>query len=142
MKMEVTLQDVPKELEMEFNPTRQGLMLDEDGRGLGFSSYTASDGTDLTAVYWYFYNAPEAQEYFEKQLTKAAAVIERKKKLNAVGTVVGERALILKRVVPQKTLPAVLWTDGLTFHEILSSSLKCILQLEKGYKYTVPDSIR
>jgi hypothetical protein len=140
--IEVTLQDVPKELEMEFTVDAMGEGFDEDGVHLGFSGYTASDDTKLTAVYSYFLNATEAQEYFEKQLAKAAEVIERKKKLNSAGKVVGERAQILKRLGPEKTLPAILWTDGLTFHEIYSSSLKCILQLEKGYKYTVPDSIR
>lgn len=127
---------------MEFTPTMMGEELDEDGQHLGFSRYMASDGTKLTAVYNYFFNAQGAQQYFEKQLTKATAVIERKEKLNAAGKIVGERALILTRVDPQDALPAVLWTDGLTFHEIYSSSLKYILQLEKGYKYTVPDSIR
>jgi hypothetical protein len=140
--IEVTLQDVPKELEMEFTVDAMGEGFDEDGVHLGFSGYTASDGTKLTAVYNYFFNALEAHEYFEKQITKAVAVIERKKKLDTTGNIVGERALILTRVDPQNTLPTVLWTDGLTFHEIYSSSLKCTLQLEKGYKYTVPDHIR
>jgi len=141
-EIEVQLQDIPKELELEFRPTMMGEMLDQDGQHLGFSNYTASDGTNLTAVYEYFFNAPEAHAYFEKELAKAAGVIERKSKLNSAGAVVGERALVLKRLGLARPLPAVLWTDGLTFHEIYSSSLKSILQLEKGYRYTVPDHIR
>jgi hypothetical protein len=124
---------------MKFTVTMMGEELDEDGVHLGFSSYTASDGTKLTASYEYFPIAEGAQKYFEKQLAKAAEVIEKKKKLNPAGKVVGERAQILRRVDPQKTVPAVLWTDGRTFHEIYSWSLKSILLLEKGYKYSVPD---
>lgn len=142
MEIEVTQQDVPKELEIEFKPTMMGELLDEDGQHLGFSRYTASDGTQLTALYNWFFGAQGAQEYFDKQLAKAAEVIDRQKKQNSAGKVVGERAQILKRLGPDKTLPAVLWTDGLTFHEIYSLSLSSILQLEKGYRYTVPDHIR
>jgi len=139
VEMEVTLQDVPTELEMQFTVTMTGEGFDEDGGHLGFSQYTASDGTDLTALYTWFSSSEGAQQYFEKQLAKAAEVIERKKKLNSAGKVVGERAQILRRVDPKKAVPAVLWTDGKTFHEIYSSSLKSILQLEKVYKYSVPD---
>jgi hypothetical protein len=138
--IEVTLQDAPRELELEFIVDAMGEGFDEDGGvHLGFSGYTASDGTKLMASYTWFFNAPEAQEYFEKQLAKAAGVIDRKKKLNSAGKVVGERAQILRRIDPQKTMPAVVWTDGRTFHEIYSSSLNSILQLEKVYRYSVPD---
>jgi hypothetical protein len=139
LAIEVTLADVPKQLEMEFTVDAMGEGYDEDGVHLGFSGYTASDGTKLTASYNWFFGKEGAQEYFEKQLAKAAEVIERTKKLNGAGKVVGERAQILRRVDPQKTVPAVLWTDGKTFHEIYSSSLNSILQLEKVYKYSAPD---
>lgn len=132
-------QVAPKQLEMEFTVDAMGEGYDEDGVHLGFSGYTASDGTKLTASYNWFFGAEGAQEYFEKQLAKAAEVIERTKKLNGAGKVVGERAQVLTRVDPQKTVPAVLWTDGKTFHEIYSSSLNSILQLEKVYKYSTPD---
>jgi hypothetical protein len=137
--MQVTLQDAPRELEVEFTATMMGELLDEDGQHLGFSHYTASDGTDLAALYTGFFSAEGAPEYFEKQLAKAAEVIERKNKLNSEGKVVGERAQILRRMDSRKTVPAVLWTDGKSFHEIYSSSLKSILQLEKVYKYSVFD---
>jgi hypothetical protein len=39
------------------------------------------------------------------------------------------------RLDGQQTSPAVLWTDGVKFHEILSAPLKNILQLEKVYRY-------
>jgi hypothetical protein len=133
-------QDAPKKMKFELGIVGEGR--DEDGVHLGFSNYKASDGIGLIALYTYFSSAEEAQNYFQKQLAEAAKVIERKKKLNSVGKVVGERAQILKRVGPQKTSPAVLWTDGITFHEIYSSSLEDILELEKVYKYTVHDSVR
>jgi hypothetical protein len=137
--IEVTLPDVPKQLEMAFTVDAMGEGFDEDGVHLGFSGYTASDGTKLTASYTWFFGDEGAPKYFERQLAKAAKVIERKKKLNSAGKVVGERAQILRRVDPQTTVPAVLWWDGKTFHEIYSSSLNSILQLEKVYKYSVPD---
>ena len=52
----------------------------------------------------------EIQDYFEKQLIKAVKVIELKNKLNTSAKVVGERAQILMRLDPQKTLPTVLRT--------------------------------
>jgi hypothetical protein len=47
--------------------------------------------------------------------------------------VVGERAEILLRLSAEKAVPAVLWTDGVKFHEMYSSSRDCVLELEKVY---------
>lgn len=112
-----------------------GEMMDEDGVHLGFTHYKASDGTSLKVLYAGFDNPAKAQDYFEKQLAKAVKVSERKSKLNTSEKVVGERAQILIRLDPKRTWPAVLWTDGATFHEIYSSSLNSVLELEKVYKY-------
>jgi hypothetical protein len=82
-----------------------------------------------------FESLEKARSYCEKQLAKSAKIIERGSKRNEGGKVVGERAQILLRRDAGKTIPAVLWTDGVKYHEIYSSSLKDILELEKVYKY-------
>jgi hypothetical protein len=61
--------------------------------------------------------------------------IERKKKLNSARKVVGERVEILWRLSPEEAMPAVLWNDGVKFHEIRSWSRDSILELEKVYRY-------
>jgi hypothetical protein len=119
----------------EFAVGDMGELRDEDGVHLGFTHFKASDGVGLMVLYEDFDNTAKAEEYFEKRLAKAAKVIERGNKVNGVGKVVGARAQILLRLDPPKTIPAVLWTDGLKFHEIYSSSLKDILELEKVYRY-------
>ena len=119
----------------EFAPGDMGELRDEDEVHLGFTHFKASDGTDLMVLYEDFDSTAKAEEYFEKQLAKAVKVMERGNKVNGVGKVVGVRAQILLRLDPPKTIPAVLWTDGLKFHEIYSSSLKNALELEKVYKY-------
>jgi hypothetical protein len=121
--------------ETTFENIGMGEMEDENGVHLGFTDFKASDGIGLIVLYESFGSPERALNYFEKQLAKAAKVIERKNKLSPERKIIGERAEILLRLNPQKAIPAVLWTDGEKFHEIYSSSLKEILQLEKVYKY-------
>jgi hypothetical protein len=118
-----------------FKNTMMGEMLDEDGVHLGFTNFTASDGNTLTVLYENFGSPAIAQAFLEKQIAKAVKVIERKKKLNPAGTVVGERAEILLKLSVEKPIPAVLWTDGVKFHEIYSSSRDSVLELERVYRY-------
>jgi hypothetical protein len=126
-------QGAPKKL--EFDATSMGEMRDKDGVHLGFTNFKASDGSSLRVLYEGFGSPAKAKDYFERKLVKAVKVIERTNKLNAAGKVVGERAEILISLAPQRTTPAVMWTDGETFHEICSSSRESILELEKVYKY-------
>jgi hypothetical protein len=107
--------------------------LDDDGVHLGFTNFDASDGSGLRLLYEDFDSPASAQAFFEKQLAKAEKIVERKKKLNAAGGVVGERAEILMRRPPEKSLPAVLWTNGVAFREIYSTSRHSLLELEKVY---------
>ena len=118
-----------------FEPGIMGELLDEDGTHLGITNFKSPDGPGVAVLYATLDTPAKAHEYFEKQLAKAAKVTDRKNKLNAAKEVVGERAQILLRLDPQTTYPAVLWTDGRTYHEIYSSSLKNILALEKAYRY-------
>jgi hypothetical protein len=110
----------------EFYRTSMGELRDEDGVHLGFTHFKASDGSNLTVLYEDFVSSAQAKDYFEKQLAKAAKIIERKNKLDTEGKVVGERSEIPLRISPEKTIPAVLWTDGVKFHEIYSSSRESI----------------
>jgi len=116
-----------------FENTSMGEMQDEDGVHLGFTNLKASDGNALRVLYEDFGSPASAQAFLEKQIAKAVKEVERKKKLNRAGTVVGERAEILLRLSSEKTVPAVLWTDGVKFHEIYSSSRGCVLELERVY---------
>jgi hypothetical protein len=126
-------QSAPKKI--VFKNTMMGEMRDEDGVHLGFTNFTASDGNKLTVLYEDFGSPVTAQAFLEKQIGKAVKVIERKKKLNPAGTVVGERAEILLKVSAERAIPAVLWTDGIKFHEIYSSSRDNVLELERVYRY-------
>ena len=126
-------QNPKAEKKTEFTNSSMGELEDADGVHLGFTHFKASDGVRLTVLYEDFDHAAKAEEYFQKQLANAAKVIERGNKVNDAGKVVGVRAQILLRLDPPKTMPAVLWTDGQTFREIRSSSLKDILELEKVF---------
>jgi hypothetical protein len=118
-----------------FEPGIMGELLDEDGTHLGITNFKSPDGPGAAVLYATLDTPAKAHEYFEKQLAKAAKVIDRQNKLYAAKKVVGERAQILLRLDRRTTYPAVLWTNGRTYHEIYSSSLKNILALEKVYRY-------
>src|SRR6202000_2085307 len=113
------IQSAPKKI--SFENTLMGEMRDEDGVHLGFTNFKASDGSTLTVLYEDFGSAATAQAFLEKQIAKAAKVINRKNKLRPDGTVIGERAEILLRLSSERAIPAVLWTDGVKFHEIYSA---------------------
>jgi hypothetical protein len=120
---------------INFENTLMGEMLDEDGVRLGFTNFKASDGNAVIVLYQDFGSPATAQAFLEKQLAKAAKVIDRKNKLSPDGAVVGERAEILLRLSPERSIPAVLWTDGVKFHEIYSTSRDSALELELVYRY-------
>jgi hypothetical protein len=121
--------------QITFKNIAMGELSDEDGVHLGFTKFSASDGPGLIMQYEDFESREKALSYFEKQLAKSVKIIERGSKRNEGGKIVGERARLLLRFDAGKTIPAVLWTDGVKYHEIYSSSLKNILELEKVYKY-------
>jgi len=118
-----------------FENKLMGEVRDEDGVILGFTNFKSSDGDALTVLYQDFGSLATAQAFLEKQLAKAAKVVDRKNKLSPDGAVVGERAEILLRLSPERSIPAVLWTDGVKFHEIYSTSRDSVLELELVYRY-------
>ena len=118
---------------MEFKNKGMG-ELTEDGVDLSFTVFEASDGVRLTAIHREFDSPLRAREQFDKEVAKARKIIERGKKTDSAGKVVGERAQIIARSSGRgKTVPAVLWTDGPHFYEIVSNSVQDILELEKRY---------
>lgn len=118
---------------IEFQNIVMGELLDENKVHLGFTNFKGSDGSALTVLYDDFSDFAGAQEYFDKQILKAAKVIKREKKLNSKGKIIGDKAEILLRVPDGKTIPAILRIDGPRFHEFYSSSRESLLQLEKQY---------
>jgi hypothetical protein len=118
-----------------FQNIAPGEIEDEDHVHLGATLFKASDGNTLQVLYEDFGNSARARDYLEKRLAKAVKVVERKKKLSAAGRVVGERAEILLRLPSQEAVPAILWIDGVKFHEIFSASRDSILELEKVFRY-------
>lgn len=126
----------PKGKKAGFKVVSMGEMETESGLRLGFTNFKASDGVGL----WVFYLAKDDQahavEAFNQELARAVKVVGRSEKKNVDGIVVGERAEILapstKSASPSH---AVIWTDGPTFHEIGSSSLQYVLELEKEYQH-------
>ena len=88
----------------------------------------------MTIIYNNFGATDRASAFFENELARAAKLIKRGEKVDREGKIVGERAEILLPK-PNEQVTAVLWTDGRKFHEIQSTSLKDILELEKIYKY-------
>lgn len=111
-----------------------GELVDKDGTHLGFTDYKASDGITLQALYNDFGTPSEAEIELEKEIKAAAKVVEIGVKKNKEGTSVGRRAQIILRA-PRVKWSAVLWTDGRSFHEIESRSLRDILELERIYRY-------
>lgn len=106
---------------------------DEDGVHLGFTNFTGSDGSKLTVLYEGFGTPEAAKNHLEKQIAKAVKLVEREKKVDPTGKVVGERAEILFRLDDGTEIPAILRTDGPQFHEFYSSSRESLLQLERRY---------
>jgi hypothetical protein len=107
----------------------------EDGVHMGKTEFGASDGMLLHMTFGQFSDPEHATAKFEKVLGKAVKIVERGKKLDQSGKVVGERAqVVIAGSKPNETMSAVLWTDGRMFREVESKSLPDILELEKEYK--------
>jgi hypothetical protein len=121
---------------IKFEQGNMGTIRTADGIDLGFTNFKASDGVNLRVLYWDFDNEGHAAQALEKQITRAAKIIKREPKRDSIGKVVGERALVvLPQVNHHEALSAVFWTDGVSYYEIRSLSLKDILELERVYKY-------
>jgi hypothetical protein len=129
---------------VEYTVVNSGEIETSYGVPLGFTNFKSSDGVGLTVFYLVRNDAVRAVQAFNEDLARAATAIERSAKKDSNGNVLGERAqILLPSTIPippfpavaGPQLPAVVWTDGQTFHEITSSSLQKVLELEKVYRY-------
>jgi hypothetical protein len=122
--------------DVTFTPGGMGEISFDNGIRLGFTDYTASDGAWLRVLYLTEHGEAQAVTAFHQRLAHAAKVISRSEKKDAKGRVVGERAEVLAPAAPPNPpFHAVIWTDGPTFHEIESSSLRHALQFERLYRH-------
>ena len=116
-----------------FKDAGRGEFEPKDGVTLSFRGFIASDGVGLTAIYGSFASESLAKAQFEKEVTRAAKILRRDKKKDKLGTVVGERVEIMTLAEDGRTTPAILWTFGSKYHEIISASMRDNLVLEKTF---------
>jgi hypothetical protein len=102
----------------------------------GYTTFTAPDGVKVTVFYLRRDDHDLAVAAFKQELSLSSKIATRAKKVNKAGRVVGDRAQItVPGAKPGISLEAVVWTDGSSFHEIVSSSLVDVLELERLYGY-------
>jgi hypothetical protein len=117
----------------KFKVERVGELKDQDGTHLAFTTYKAEDGTLVTLIHGEFATAVEAQEFFEKEVTKAVRVIEKGNKTGQQKKIVGKRAEAdFDSGRSTGPLHAVLWTAGPDFFKLQSISLIDVTEFEKS----------
>lgn len=108
----------------------------EDGKTrLGLTTYKTEDGTVVQTVFGDFGSPSKAVQELERQVNAAAELINRNVERNKAGHTVGQRAeIVFPTTKPGRTVFAVVWTDGDTYHLIMSSCRFAALVLEKRLK--------
>jgi hypothetical protein len=110
--------------------------LDDNGIPMGFSDFVAPDGIRVHVRYLRTNDAVRANQAFERELSRAAKIEVRREKKNTKGEVVLQRVQLLMPGLRDPTpRHEVAWTDGSTFHLMVSSSLEHVLILENLYRY-------
>ncbi len=119
-----------------FSALFSGITRTGSGVRVGFTDYRACDGELVKVLYWDFTTSQQASRAFSGELARAAEILNRGSKTNQKGDIVGERAEV---VFPPREAGglrrAIVWTDGLKFHEMKSRCLCDALELEKTYRY-------
>jgi|SRR5215469_9375274 len=127
-------QSVEATKKLRFTNKGMGEVGGADGVRLPFTFFEASDGIKLTAISGDFDLPERAKQHLDAEVRNAKKVIETGAKKNAAGKRVGARArLLVSSDDSGETSMALVWTQGRYFHEILSTSWKDILELEKRY---------
>jgi len=117
----------------KFRIDQVGELKAEDGTHLAFRSYKSADGTLVTVIHTEFKSPVAAQEFFERQIVKAARVHAKGVKTNRQGAVVGKRAeMELDSGRPNVPFHAILWTNGTDFFRVQSMSAKDTAEFEKS----------
>jgi hypothetical protein len=119
-----------------FKVKNMGELMTDYGIPMGFSNFTAPDGIGILVLYLRQDDRSQALRAFEHELDRATKIIKRGEKKDRNGKVVGARVeLLMPSALSTQSDYAVIWTDGPTFHEIVSNSLQDTLELEKVYRY-------
>lgn len=104
------------------------------GNSLPFTSFEASNGIALIAITGEFESSDRATKQLDTEIERARKVLQRGRKTEKSGKAIGKRArIILPSTAPDDPTLAIVWTDGRYFHEIVSTSWKEMLELEKKY---------
>jgi hypothetical protein len=128
-------QSLKKERMRRFSNVETGEVITEEGVRLAITTYKVSDGGFVTVTFGDLPDSQQAKNLFDKTLVRSAKIIDRRAKMNGSGKVVGERALIyFPGSGPKDKTPAVLWTNGVEFCEIVGTSLRDVSAMEKAFK--------
>ena len=94
--------------------------------------YAASDGARLTVISGVFNSPSDADDHFEKEIAQSLKVLIREDKKDKNGHVVGHRAeAVIPTYISAGSSPAVIWTSGSSYYEIVSPSMADNQELEK-----------
>lgn len=113
--------------------TIMGEAYDEDGIHFGITTWKTPDGTTWTVTHNEFPSPAAAQEYLDKEVTKALKIVKRGNVKDSSGQIVGKRAEVIVNAQEKednRETPAVLRTKGAHFYIILSDSFRHISQFE------------
>ena len=119
--------------ELDFTTVVTGEFL-EDGVRFSLTTYQVSNGFRIEVIHGVFENPSKAREYFSKTMSDAHVLrlVSRRDKKNKSGAVVGSRAQIVSDASENmKEIPAVLWTDGSHYYELLCGSVSTIEEMER-----------
>ncbi len=125
--------DANRRSALTFKEIGLGEPVSKDGaKMMMIRGYQASDGVRLSVVSGEFESSSEANDYFEKEIGKALKVLKRGDKTDSSERVEGRRAEVeLTTYTPTGSAPAVVWTAGSLFYEIVSPSMADNIKLEK-----------
>jgi hypothetical protein len=123
--------------DLDFKETMVGEQGAPNGTHLSFHTWRATDGITVTSSMQEFRSIAQAKKAFAHRLKEAVKVTDRKPRLGQGGRETGERALA-SFSYPNKTeqFLGIIWTDGLTFHDVESVSLPHALAFEKRFYST------
>jgi len=116
-----------------FKIEQVGELRDTDGVHLAFKSYRANDGTTVTVVHNEFQSSTAAQEFLEKQVTKALKVMSKGDKMSKRRAANGKRVEVeFDWADSASPIHAILWTSGADFFEVRSTARNDVIEFEKS----------
>ena len=132
IRMNISQDHIKQGLEFEEVLSESGVT--KDGNRYCYQLYRSSDSIGVSVTSENHNSPAEANKALQKELEQAVKIIEREPKLDEQGQSVGERVVAsLPSNDPDKPQAFVLWSDGSSFYQISSFSLRHVLELEKRY---------